>query len=110
VLTDRVSEVAGAVTDDRDQPLRSYVVVVLPLDAKPLGGGGRYTRAIRPNQEGRFSVRALPPGRYVVGAVETLDEGQEWDPQVQGRIRDYGQTVTIEEGAALSVTLTLITG
>ncbi len=43
---------------------------------------GRYTRVVRPDQQGRFETRGLPPGNYLAAAVESLEQGGQWDPGV----------------------------
>jgi hypothetical protein len=110
VLTDRLTEVTGGVTDTRGRPSTDYVVVLLPSEAKAGAAAMRYTRTVRPDQQGSFSVRGLPPGEYLAAAVESLEQGREWDPEFQGRVRDVGRRVTLTEGQSLSLDLKLAGG
>ena len=110
VLTDKLTEVSGGVTDDRGRALTDYVVVLLPSEEKEGAAAMRFTRTVRPDQQGSYRVRGLPPGRYRVAAVESLEEGREWDPEFQGRLRDAGRGVTLTEGQSLSLDLKMAGG
>ncbi len=46
----------------------------------------RFTRVVRPDQEGRYQSRALPPGDYLAIAVPALESGDEWDPAFRKRV------------------------
>jgi len=110
VLTDKLTEVSGGVTDDRGRALTDYVVVLLPSEEKEGAAAMRFTRTVRPDQQGSYRVRGLPPGRYRVAAVESLEEGREWDPEFQGGLRDAGRSVTLTEGQSLSLDLKMAGG
>ena len=107
VLTDRVTDVSGAVTGSRGDPLKDYVVIVQPVEAKEGTAATRYVRTARPDQEGRFRIHALPPGRYLAAAVESLEQGREWDPEFSRRVRESGTPFTLAEGQTLTVSLKL---
>jgi hypothetical protein len=107
VLTDKLTEISGGVTDTRGRALTDYVVVLLASESKAGAAATRFTRTIRPDQQGSFNVRGLPPGEYLAAAVESLEQGREWDPEFQGRVRDVGRRVTLTEGQSLSLDLKL---
>jgi hypothetical protein len=107
VLTDKISEIAGAVTDGRGQPSRDYVVVALPEQMPEGTAAVRHMRTARPDQEGRYRVRGLPPGRYHVAVIESLEQGEEWDPELQQRVRDGGRAIMLTEGQSLALDLRL---
>jgi hypothetical protein len=110
VLTDKLTEISGGVTDTRGRSVTDYVVVLLPSETKAGNAAMRFTRTIRPDQQGSYSVRGLPPGEYFVAAIESLEQGGEWDPEFQGRVRDVGRRVTLTEGQSLSLELKLTGG
>ena len=110
VLTDKLTELSGSVTDTRGRAVTDYVVVLLPGEAKRGAAAMRFTRTIRPDQQGAYRVRGLPPGEYLVAAVEALEQGREWDPEFQGRVRDLGRGVTLREGQSLALDLKLTGG
>ena len=74
-LTDRLSEITGNVRDGRGQPIADYVLVVFPEDTKLWGPQSRYVQTTRPNQNGTFSIKGLPPGRYLAAVVPALENG-----------------------------------
>ncbi len=110
VLTDKLTEVSGSVTDDRGRALANYVVILLPEEATTGSVAMRFTRTTRPDQQGAYRVRGLPPGRYVVAAVDTLEQGREWEPEFQSRVRDVGRALTLREGQSVALDLELTTG
>jgi protocatechuate 3,4-dioxygenase beta subunit len=108
VMTDRITDLTGSVRDGRGQQLSDYVVVLLPQDEMEGVAATRFTRALRPDQNGTFRVSALPPGRYVAGAVASLEQSREWDPAVQRAVRDGGHAFALTEGQALKLSLELL--
>ena len=108
IFTDKIAELSGSVRNTRGEPVSDYVVIVLPQQVMDGAAGTRFTRTVRPDQAGSFSTRALPPGRYVAAAIDGLEQGREWDPQVQKTIRAAGQSFTLGEGEALTLTMTLL--
>jgi hypothetical protein len=107
VMTDRVTNLSGTAQDGQRQPVREYAVVLLPQQAMTGMGATRFTRVLRPDENGSFQVRALPAGEYVAAAVETLDPGREWDPDVQNMVRSSGRRFTLDEGETLVLDLEL---
>jgi hypothetical protein len=70
----------------------------------------RFVKIGRPDQEGLFKIRELPPCSYNLIAVEYLGEGEWQDPQLLGRLRAGATRVTLAEGEKKSVTLKLSVG
>jgi hypothetical protein len=110
VMTDKLTELSGTVADDRGRALQDYVVVVLPEERREGAAATRFTRTVRPDQEGAFRVRGLPPGRYLAAAVESVEQGGEWSPEFQARVRNAARVVTLREGQATTLDLKLATG
>jgi hypothetical protein len=59
------------------------------------------------DDNGTFSLRGLPAGEYVVIAVPPLEAGDETDPDRLARWRSAGQRITLADGEARSVALTI---
>ena len=85
----------------------NYVAVVFPHDQQRWTSLTRAIASARPDQQGRFSIRGLPPGRYLVAAVDYLQAGQERDPKTLERLRTRATAVTLAEGATQNVTVPL---
>ena len=110
VLTDKLTDVSGQVTDGRGQPLKDFLVVVQPAEPKSGPAVTRYLRTIRPEQDGRFRARGLPPGEYFATAVESLEQGRQFVPDVQARLRDTARRFGVREGETVSLDLRLTAG
>ena len=68
----------------------------------------RFVQLERPNQDGRFRVRGLAPGEFLLAALEHVD-GTEWrDPEFLARVRPFATPVTVREGVGPPLTLRLV--
>ena len=108
VLSDRATTLAGSVQDDRERPIGDYTVVAFATDSGKWGYRTRFVRAARPDQNGRFLIKGLPPGAYQIVAVEYLEAGEETDPVRLENWRTMGTSVILEEGEARSIALRLL--
>lgn len=104
-LTDRLSEITGNVRDTRGQAVMDYVLVAFPEDAKLWGPQSRYVQTTRPNQNGTFSIKGLPPGRYLAAVVPALENGLQNDPAVLDQLRPRAHSFSLAEGQMLNLNL-----
>jgi hypothetical protein len=107
VLTQRKGEVSGIVQNDRGQPTSDYRVVLFPEDEMQWTPFSRAFAVGGPDQQGRFTIRNLPPARYLAAAVETLEQGDERNPEVLSRLRGAATAFELSEGESRSITLRL---
>jgi protocatechuate 3,4-dioxygenase beta subunit len=110
VLTDRLTDVSGVVRDGRAQPLKEFVVVVQPAAEVPASALQRFLRAARPDQDGKFGLRGIPPAEYIATAIEALEQGGEWNPEYRARLRDAGRRFSVKEGESIQLDLELAPG
>jgi hypothetical protein len=109
VITDKVTEVSGVVTDSRGTPVGSTSVLIVP-DSLPTGiSPSRFVRLLQSDATGKFSVRAMPPGRYAAMAISAMDATQQYDPAVIQRVRQLGKGFTMREGDAVALDLRVAT-
>ncbi len=108
VVSSRVTTVTGLVTDDRGRPIEEYALVVFSSDPERWGRGTRHVGTARPDQNGRFTVTGLPPGDYLVAALNYLERGESTSPEVLASIRSDATPVRLVEGETRTVTLKLI--
>jgi len=106
VLTDKATTLSGTV-ESRDQQARGSYVVIQPEGDMVAAAAQRYSRVARPDDNGRYSVNGLPPGRYVAAAVESLSQGIEWSPAFRQMLLGSGESFTLSEGQTLALNLRL---
>jgi hypothetical protein len=106
-LTDKITHIDGVVTSSRGEPIKEYAVVVFSDDSDRWQPPTRFVRTSRPDQEGRFQVRGLPPGRYLAVAVEYLEQGAESDLEQLDRLKQGATPVSLDEGDTRQLELKL---
>jgi hypothetical protein len=108
VLTNRVSELSGAVKS-KGQPAANASVVLFPADPAQWVFPARRIRMTRVDQNGVYRVRALPPGEpYLALAIDYLDQGEFQDPEFLERMRPRAAAVTVNDGENRNLDLTLV--
>lgn len=107
VVTQTATEISGRVADASGRAVANYVAVAFPADSRRWTPLTRMIGSVRPDQDGRFSIRGLPPGSYLVAAVDYLPTGQERDPKTLERLRAGATAVTLEDAQAATVELRL---
>jgi hypothetical protein len=106
-LTQRLTTVSGRVSDDRGDVALDATVIAFADDPGKWGTHSRFIESARPDQQGRFTIRDLPPGRYVAIAVGYLEPGEERDPDVLEAWRQGGTPFTLSEGETHALELRL---
>jgi protocatechuate 3,4-dioxygenase beta subunit len=108
-VTNRVTEISGTVSGGDGKPVRDYTVVVFPEDETKWTAPSRFIRSGRPDQQGLFRIRALPPnGRYLAVAVDYLEEGEANDPDFLAAAKNSGTRVALADGESKAVELKLL--
>ncbi|MBA2306469.1 MAG: carboxypeptidase regulatory-like domain-containing protein [Acidobacteria bacterium] len=97
-LTDRQTELTGAMTDDKNQPATGYTVIAFPADARYWTGTSRRVQTTRPATDGRFAFRNLPPGDYRLASVLDLEPGATSDPAFLQQLEASSLRVTLQPG------------
>jgi protocatechuate 3,4-dioxygenase beta subunit len=109
VLTDRVTEVSGTVTERDGAPSADFTLVVFPEDEAKWTPVSRFVRSARPDQQGLVKIVGLPPNdRYLAVAVDYLEEGGASDPAFLGGIKRHASRFRLEAGASATIDLTLV--
>ncbi len=99
VLTDKSTSVQGAVTDDRGNLMTDATVLVFPSDDARWTYQSRFIRSGRPNQDGRYEIRGLPPlDDYLIVGVQGLEDGQAGDPDFLARVKPLASRLSLNEG------------
>jgi protocatechuate 3,4-dioxygenase beta subunit len=109
VVTSQVTTVNGQLRDDKGAPLADGTVIVFADDAQKWSEESRWVRSTRPDQEGQYEIRGLPPGEYLAVAVDYVEDGMWNDPEYLESIRRLGQRLTLNEAGSQSLSLKLVT-
>ena len=98
VLTDRTTEISGTVRDGKNAGVPALTVIAFSSDQQHWRPQSRRINAVRTDQAGAFRVRNLPPGDYLLVAVDDVEQGEWFDPAYLEKIRESATRVTIAEG------------
>jgi hypothetical protein len=107
VLTNRISELVGGVTDARGRRVSNYTVVVFPSDRNRWMFPSRSVQAARARNDGTFEIQGLPPGIYLATAVESLPMNAWNDPDVIELLQSGATQFRVEEGEQRALNLRL---
>ena len=107
VLTDKQTTLSGTVKTPTGTPTTDYTVVIFPDRRREGAVTSRYVRVVRPDQQGRFETKGLPPGEYFAAAVESLEQGRQWDPAFRKQVEPSAKRFSLTEGQSSILDLTL---
>ncbi len=106
VLTSRPTIIRGALRDEKQNPAEGTVLAFADDTAK-WREGSRAIRTTRLDQRGGFTFKGLPAGDYLLVALESVQEGQWYDPQFLEGLRDRATRVALAEAESKQVDLVL---
>jgi hypothetical protein len=106
VLTNKVSRVTGAVSDDKG-PVSDYVVIVFPSDPTKWGDRSRFITTGRPTQQGRYAITGLPAEEYLAIALPNVVGGEFFNPEFLQQLRVQATPLNLAEGETKPLDLKL---
>jgi hypothetical protein len=98
ILTDRATEVSGTVRDAKNAGVSALTVVAFASEQRYWRPQSRRIAAVRTDQSGAYHLRNLPPGDYLVVAVDDVEQGEWFDPAFLEKVRPDATSVSITEG------------
>jgi len=99
IFTQKTTDLSGLVMDDRNRPVLDATVVIFPADPQRWTYASRFVRSIRPDTNGRYNIKSLPPlGDYLIIAVQNLESGQGSDPEFLTRAKEEAKSFSLNEG------------
>jgi carboxypeptidase family protein len=107
VVTNRVTAVSGQLLNDKGVPITDATVIVFGSNADTWTQG-RFVRATRPDQQGQWRIKGLPPGEFLAVAVDYVEDGEWNDPDYLESVRRYGNKLTLANADAVSVVLRVV--
>ena len=100
-------QVAGTVTNDKQEPYVGATVVLLP-EKEELRGVWEYVKTATTNQNGSYSIKNIDPGEYRLFAWEDIENGAWADPDVIKPIESKGKKLTLRPSSSETVELRAI--
>ena len=97
-FTDRPTELSGTLQDATGRPASEYFIVLYPSDRAFWTAPSRRIAQTRPASDGRFTIRGLPPGEYLLAAVTDAEPGEWMDPSFLTRLVPASIRVSLLEG------------
>jgi beta-lactamase regulating signal transducer with metallopeptidase domain/protocatechuate 3,4-dioxygenase beta subunit len=107
VVSDRVTDMVGRVSDRDGRAVSSYTVVVFPADAGQRNRLSRRLQGTHSRHDGGYQIEALPPGDYLAIAVEALPRSAWTDPAVLDRLEPFATAFRLREGERRALDLRL---
>ena len=107
VMTRKIGTLSGDVVTATGKPTSDATIVVFADDATLWAPGTRHIRTIRPDDNGRFTIKGLAPAVYRVAAREYVQNGQWLNPPFLESLRESSTRFEISEGGSATVTLKL---
>ena len=98
IFSDKLSEIDGTVTDDQGTPLTDYTVLAFPDDSSLWRPQARQIMTARPDQNGKFQIRGLPPGQYFLATIDPAQQGEWFEPAFLNEQRAGAVRVGVSEG------------
>jgi hypothetical protein len=109
VLTNQVTTVTGTVRDARGIGQNDFIVTFFPVGQFDREERASRQRTIRPDPDGVYRIRNLPPGDYLAAAVPamSLPIDGEWNPSFLEKVRPAAISFKLAEGQSLALNLPL---
>jgi hypothetical protein len=117
VFSDGTADVSGVVKNVRGELASDWTVLAFPVDGSRWYNGSRYLKLARPGAPGdnplvrnsSFRIATMPPGEYLLVAVDRFDVATEWqDPDVLRELAPLAQRVALNERQQLVRDLPLV--
>ena len=98
VFTNKQQEINGIVTNERGDPISDYTVLAFASDPQFWRPLARQIATARPDQNGKFQIRSLPPGDYYVVTVDPAEQGEWFEPAFLDERRPGAARVQLGDG------------
>ena len=102
VLTSMQTEINGTVLNDRSMPVTDVTVLAFPTDSALWQPFARQIVTVRPDQNGAFRLRGLPPGSYYLAAADPTEPGEWFDSIFLEQQRASAVRLVLGEGEVRS--------
>jgi hypothetical protein len=98
-FTDRTTTLSGTIKNEIGEPVFAHMLVVFPVDSRArFDGIGSRIAAVRPDSTGKFTVRSLPAGDYLVALARDLNPAAMLLEEVLNSLETGAVRVRLVEG------------
>jgi hypothetical protein len=97
-FSERLSELAGRLETAAGAAAPDYFIVVFAADRSFWTPQSRRIRTVRPDTDGRFTMRGLPAGDYLVAALTDVEDGEWYETALLEALVPAAVKVTVREG------------
>ena len=104
---DSVSELSGRVADARGVTATNLRVIVFPASSGSWFFNSRRIAAVPLDVQGRYTIRNLPAGDYLIVARNDLDDFQWFDPDTLQQLVPLAARITIGENEKVTHDITV---
>jgi hypothetical protein len=108
VFTDKLAEINGTVADQAGTPMTEYTVLAFPTDGTLWRPAARQIMTTRPDQNGKFQMRGLPPGDYYLAAIDPEVPGEWFEPAFLDQQRRGATRFSLVEGDVKTMDLSVV--
>jgi protocatechuate 3,4-dioxygenase beta subunit len=105
VFVDRTSGASGTVRSGTNPAPAGLTVIAFPAEDKLWRPQSRRIQTARTDQAGVFRFNSLPPGDYLIVAVDDVESGEWFDPTFLESVRDRAARFSLDEGEQKTVDL-----
>jgi hypothetical protein len=98
VLTNKRTEINGTVTNEQSIPIPDFTVIAFSTDPTLWRPLTRHILTARPDQNGKFQLRGLPPGDYYVVTVDPAEQGEWFEPAFLDQHRAEAARIRLGDG------------
>ena len=98
VFTDKLTEVNGTVSDQSGTAMPEFTVLAFPEDSTLWRPQSRQIMTTRPDQNGKYQLRGLPPGEYFIAAIDPEVPGEWYEPAFLDQQRRGASRFSLVEG------------
>lgn len=107
VVTNNTGTIGGMLTDARKRAVPNGRVVVFPDDERQWTVRSRFLKTSLAGIDGSYSVGSLLPGKYLICALDWLDEGAWLDPDLLRRLRAFASPISVKGHDRQTIALAL---
>ncbi len=98
VFTDKQTQISGTIASPAGAPVTDFTVLAFPADDTLWRPQSRQIMTARPDQNGKYQLRGLPPGEYYLALVDPSEAGEWFEPAFLDPHRAGATRVTLGEG------------